>query len=100
MNYKWQIDAVERFTDNNIIKTLHWRYALIEDELMIDTFGAIELPEPTDEVIPYEDLTTEQLVGWLESMLDVEIMQATLTERLELLKKPITIIEAWHTNLK
>ena len=89
-NYNWIISAMECVKKegdlNDIVITIHWRYAATKDEVSTDTYGATAIPLPTG-----EDLTKEQVVGWLEATLDVEAMQQNLESQLDLLINPTNV---------
>lgn len=95
-NYNWIISAMECVKKegdlNDIVITIHWRYAVTKDEVSTDTYGATAIPLPTGEdFTPYEELTKEQVVGWLEATLDVEAMQQNLESQLDLLINPTNV---------
>lgn len=95
-NYNWIISAMECVKKegdlNDIVITIHWRYAATKDEVSTDTYGATAIPLPTGEdFTPYEELTKEQVVGWLEATLDVEEMQQNLESQLDLLINPTNV---------
>ena len=45
-----------------------------------------------EDFIPYEDLTKDQVCGWLESTLDVDAMEESLDKQLELLINPVNVV--------
>lgn len=96
MEYKWTISAMDCAVNedglNNVVKTIHWRYNAIEGGITVDTYGAqsVESPDP-ESFTDYDGLTESDVVGWLEASMDVEAMQENLTNRIELLKNPISV---------
>lgn len=76
----------------DVVTTIHWRYNATQDDLFVDVYGSVSMPLPTGEdFTPYEELTKEQVVGWLEATLDVEEMQNGLNNQIELLINPINV---------
>ena len=53
----------------------------------IGTLGVQYNPE--NPFISYDDLTKEDVVGWLESGLDVDSMKENLDKQIELKKNPV-----------
>lgn len=50
------------------------------------------MPLPTgEEFTPYEELTKDQVVGWLVSELDVDAMNENLNAQIDLLINPINV---------
>lgn len=95
-NYNWIISAMECIKKdgdlNDVVITIHWRYAATKDEVSTDMYGATSMPLPTgEEFTPYEDLTKEQVCGWLEATLDVEAMQESLEKQLDLIINPTNV---------
>ena len=76
----------------DVVIKIHWRYAAIKDEFTTDTYGATSMPLPTgEEFTPYEELTKEQVFGWLEATLDVPAMEESLEAQLDLLINPTNV---------
>ena len=104
----WVISAMEckvheeDMTDVVII--VHWRYQARETheekEYFAETYGATSVGQPDPEnFTPFDQLTKEQVVGWLEESLDVEQMNASLQENINLQINPVvvTLPPAWDT---
>lgn len=109
MTTDWVISAMEckvheeDMTDVVII--VHWRYQARElheeKEYFAETYGATSVGMPDPETFtPYDQLTKEQVVGWLEEELDVDQMNASLQENINLQINPVTVTlpPAWQQN--
>jgi hypothetical protein len=78
-------------TMKDVITTIHWCYNATNDGFFAGTYGASAMGQPTPENFTnYNNVTKEQMVSWLESVLDVSAMQENLNKQIELLKNPIT----------
>jgi hypothetical protein len=96
INYNWIISAMECIKNEgdltDVVITIHWRYAATKDEVSTDIYGATSMPLPTGkEFTPYEELTKEQVCGWLEATLDVPAMENSLEAQLDLLINPTNV---------
>ena len=96
INFNWVISAMECVKKegdlNDVVITIHWRYAAEKENVLTDVYGATSMPLPTGEdFTPYEELTKEQVCGWLESTLDVPAMQENLDKQLDLIINPINV---------
>tara|TARA_R100000951_G_scaffold73102_1_gene61522 strand:+ start:480 stop:806 length:327 start_codon:yes stop_codon:yes gene_type:complete len=95
--YSWKITqlAAKIHSDglDNVIYSVQYNYIakdnsdpVIERNIMGSESVTYKEGDP---FIPYEDLTKEDVVGWLESMLDVPSMQEGLDKQIELQKNPV-----------
>jgi hypothetical protein len=58
---------------------------------IIENYGSVVVPPPDPEdFTPYEDLTKDQVVGWLYFVLPVPDMEASLTRQLDAMVNPST----------
>lgn len=94
--FKWIISAMECIKNDgdlqDVVITIHWRYQAEKENVSTDIYGATSMPLPTGEdFTPYEELTKEQVCGWLEATLDVEQMQENLEAQLDLIINPINV---------
>lgn len=90
-NFKWTIHEVEWEKElgelNNVIDIIHWGYT-IEDENgnIVKDIGVERLEHnPEDVFIPYEEVTPEMVIEWLEASIGedrIAEMQSQLEARL------------------
>lgn len=95
MNYNWIISALDvKLSEGemkNVVYNIHWRRSLTDGELSAESYGTCPVGEPTPEAfVSYEDLTKEEVEGWLEGNLDVESIDAALLPNIELQKNPVS----------
>lgn len=93
--YNFVISACDVILDEgkmkDVITTIHWRYNAENEGFFAETYGASAVGQPTpDNFTDYNSVTKEQMVGWLEGVLDVPAMQDSLNAQIELLKHPVT----------
>lgn len=97
ITYKWEFPAFDCSLDKEgmekVVTTVHWRYSgTDEDGISAGTYGAQPVGEPNpDAFTPYPDLSEEQVIGWMESVIDMEEMNSNITKQIELIKNPIQI---------
>lgn len=110
MTTDWVISAMEcRVHEENmddVVIIVHWRYQARElheeKEYFAETYGATSVGMPDPETFtPFDQLTKEQVVGWLEEELDVDQMNASLQENINLQINPVTVTlpPAWQQNV-
>lgn len=95
--YSWRINALDAKIHeddlDNVIYTVH--YTLIgqddsEEPVSASSIGTLGVQyNPENPFISYDDLTKEDVVGWLEDGLDVDSMKENLDKQIELKKNPV-----------
>jgi hypothetical protein len=98
--FSWTISqlncAVESEGLSDVINVIHWRYNATQvdgDKVWFaDTYGASSVAQPNPQnFIPYADVTEAEVIGWLEEILPVEAMQASLEANIALQINPVEI---------
>jgi hypothetical protein len=94
--YHWkivQLDAKIKENElDNVIYTVHYRFYAEDDsdpKIVRDIIGCIGVEYDPDNFIPYDNLTKEDVVGWLEADLNVEGMKQNLDQEINLIKNPV-----------
>jgi hypothetical protein len=80
------ITQLVRTVPDAIVTTVHYRFTLGQAE----SIGSVDIPSPTGEPIPFENLTEEIVLGWLADNLDLNAIEANLTERNKEITNPKT----------
>lgn len=107
----WKIVNMERHIADGIVYTVHWTASLQSEGISSATssagvgttavstapivysassYGSIGLEAPKDNVIPYENLTEEIVVGWLKNVLNTEEIESALQAQIDLQKQPVS----------
>lgn len=94
--YNWIISALDCKTkeDNltDVVYNVHYRYEATKKEITVDTYGSVSVDRPSEEdFIPFNELTKEIIVGWLEQILDVAELQSNLEKQIYLIENPIDV---------
>ncbi len=106
ISYHWtinQLDAkIEQDGLQNVIYTIHWEYRAIDDSdteqpITSNAVGSQLIHYNVgDTFIPYDELTKEDVVGWLVNLLDVDALQSNLESQINKIKNPVD--EYLHPN--
>jgi hypothetical protein len=97
ITYKWTFSAFDcRVNEEgmqDVVTTVHWRYdGTDEDGITAGMYGAQSVPTPNpDAFTPYPELSEEQVIGWMESMMDMKTMNENIAVQIELIKNPVQI---------
>jgi len=94
--------AVESEGLPNVINVIHWRYQATQVDgdktWFAETYGASSVGQPNPQnFVPYEDVTEAEVVSWLEEILPMEAMQASLEANiaLQITPKEVTLPLPW-----
>ena len=99
--FEWVISqlncAVESEGLPDVINKIHWRYnatQVDEDKTWFaDTYGLSSVAQPNPQnFIPYADVTEAEVIGWLEEILPVDAMQASLEANIALQINPVEVV--------
>jgi len=76
----------------DVVIVIHWRRQATETidgkEYSADIYNTYSCSAPTGDFTPYENLTFEQVCGWLEAGMDVEAIDAALDSKIALQVNP------------
>ena len=97
IDYEWifvQFDTApskDSFTD--VVSTIHWRLnATDETGITASVYGTVSLPDPTNnEFIPYDQITKNLSITWMEENIDVPLLKSNLADQIEAIKNPQVI---------
>lgn len=92
----WQINAIEvkpqegELTD--VVYIIHWsriaNEVVNDKEYVASLIGTYTCPAPTGDFTPYEELTEEQVCGWLDAGLNWEGMDKSLDNQISIQVNP------------
>lgn len=88
MAFTWvisQLDSIPSIDGmEKVISTIHWRAQKQHEKFTADTYGAISLEAPYEaSFTPYNEVTEEMVIGWLESQHNKEAIEANLDGQIE-----------------
>lgn len=86
----------------NIVTNVHWRYKGTQEyegkTYVAEQYGVTYVGQPNpDDFTLYEELTEEQVVGWLGLFIDIPAMTASLQENIDKQITPVVVtrLPAW-----
>ena len=96
ITYKWTISAfdckaiLEDLTD--VVYNVHWIYEATKNDIVVSNYGVLILENPNkDNFIALNDLKETDVIGWLESKLDVNELNTNLENEINLIEKPTEV---------
>jgi hypothetical protein len=87
----WNIANLERETADGYVFTVHYTVDAKDDTYSAGAYGSIGLERPEDEMVPFADLTSEVVIGWVKEKLGdekVTEIEAALQSQLDQQRTP------------
>ena len=97
---KWEVSSMEcRVQEgdlSDVVITVHWRCSATEVDgdktYSASVYSTCSVPGPGDPFTPYEDLTQDQVLGWIwANGVNKDATEAAVAQQLELQKHPVVI---------
>ena len=93
ITYTWAIAQLEVASSEDgladVVKTIHWTLAATDGDDTASCYGSVGTGAPDPEAfIPYSKLTLEEVIPWLEELLDVDRLHAGLASQIANQKNP------------
>ena len=86
--FTWKISQLERETLDGYVFTAHYVVDASDETYNAGAYGSIGLERPEGDLIPFDSLTEEMVVGWVKDKLTAEkvaeveaALQAQLDEK-------------------
>ena len=99
ITYTWTLGplAVNLADDGftNVVYLVNWALTGTDGVYNNQFYGSVNVPPPSGSFTPYDDLTEEQVQGWVESALGAEQVASykdALARQIELQKNPIDAV--------
>jgi hypothetical protein len=85
----WDIVELNRKTADGFVTTAHWICTATDGDFSANAYGTVGFSG--DLVTPYENLTQEQVLGWVWEQIDKAEIEANLTKQIEAQKNPVSV---------
>jgi len=88
--YLWQVVQMDRLTNDNFVVTCHYTVTATDGTYTASTYGTTSYTQVEGETyIPYDDLTEDICVGWVQTSIGKDTTEASLQSQIDLLKNPV-----------
>jgi hypothetical protein len=85
----WSIQQLDRKTADGFVTTAHWTCTATDGDFSANVYGSVGFSG--DLVTPYENLTQEQVLGWVWEQIDKAEIEANLTKQIQAQKNPVSV---------
>jgi hypothetical protein len=90
ITYNWQIVNMDRKTTDGFVVTVHYNVTATDGDYSANTYGTVGYTEEAGKsYIPYDQLTQDEVVAWVQDSLGQETVEASLATQIEALKHPV-----------
>lgn len=89
MEYTWNVVQMERLTTDGFVVTCHYTVSAKDGDYTASTYGTVGYTQEADDFTPYEDLTKEQVIGWVQNSLGKDTVEESLATQIEAQKNPV-----------
>lgn len=89
MNIEWHIVNMDRQTADGFVVTAHYVVTATDGELSASTYGTVGFTQESDNFTPYDRLTKEQVISWVQDSLGKETVETSLAGQIEAQRNPV-----------
>jgi hypothetical protein len=90
INYTWNVVQMDRQTVDGFVTTVHYNVSAVDGEFTASTYGTVGFTKEEMEYVPYEQLTQEQVIGWVQDSLGQATVEESLATQIEAQRNPVS----------
>jgi L-aminopeptidase/D-esterase-like protein len=94
MTTTFKISQMDRATADGFVQTVHWTASQTDGDFTASTYSTASFTKSDDmNLIPFETLTEDMVIGWVKASLGEEgvaAVDAALAAQIEAQKNPVT----------
>ena len=88
--YLWTISDMNRLTSDGFVVTVHYNVSATDGTYSASTYGTVGYQEqPGETFTPYDQLTEAQVVGWVQTSLGKDTVEASLQSQIDAQANPV-----------
>lgn len=90
MEFTWSVVQMDRQVADGFVTTVHYNVAAVDGDYTASTYGTVGFTKEDMEYVPFEQLTQEQVIGWVQTSLGKDTVEEALTAQIEAQKNPVS----------
>ena len=90
MNYEWNVVQMDRQVADGFVTTVHYNVSAVDGEFTASTYGTVGFTQEEMDYVPFEQLTPEQVIGWVQDSLGKDTVEEALAAQIEAQKNPVS----------
>ena len=88
--YLWTIPQMDRLTSDGFVVTVHYNVSATDGTYSANTYGTVNCQQqPGETYTPYDELTEQQVVGWVQNALGKDTVEASLQSQIDAQINPV-----------
>ena len=88
--YLWTISQMDRLTADGFVVTVHYNVSATDGAYNSSIYGTVGYTEqPGETYTPYDQLTEAQVVGWVQTSLGKDDVEASLQSQIDAQINPV-----------
>jgi hypothetical protein len=91
MEFNWNVVQMDRLTSDGFVVTVHYTVSAVDGDFTASTYGTVGYTQESENFTPFNQLTKEQVVGWVQTSLGKDIVEESLTAQIEAQKNPVQV---------
>ena len=91
ITYDWNVVQMDRLTSDDFVVTVHYTVSATDGEFSASTYGTVGFTQEADDFTPFDELTQEQVIGWVKDSLGEQTVEDALTAQIEAQKNPVQL---------
>ena len=88
MTFTWNVVQMDRKTSDGFVTTVHYTVSAVDGDFTASTYGTVGYTEEGS-FTPYNQLTKDIVVGWVQTSLGKDTVEAALTAQIDAQKNPV-----------
>jgi hypothetical protein len=80
---------MNRLTSDGFVVTVHYVVTAQDGDFSASTYGTIGYTQESDSFVPYDQLTEAMVVGWVQTALGKDTVEASLQSQIDAKKNPV-----------
>jgi len=88
MEFNWDVVQMDRKASDGFVTTVHYTVSAVDGDFTASTYGTVGYTEEGS-FTPYNQLTKDIVVGWVQTSLGKDTVEAALTAQIDAQKNPV-----------
>lgn len=89
MEFTWSVVQMDRQVADGFVTTVHYNVSAVDGDYTASTYGTVGFTEEDIDYTPFDELTKDQVIGWVQDSLGKDTVEEALATQIEALKNPV-----------
>ncbi len=89
--FDWNIVQMDRKTSDGFVVTVHYTVSAVDGDFTASTYGTVGYTQEETNFTPYNSLTKDQVIGWVQNSLGKDTVEASLADQINAQRNPTQV---------